>query len=156
MNISHSIHHYRRAVSTVRARVEASAAILFNFAAAFLVSAGAPAFRCSATSCSNRLISLMLSIMWPSPTKGAMVDASCPTSTTRHPPGCSRQKAAKVFYGTSLEVNRERYNAEQIRALYESERYPLTRKDPNCFSISIAVSRSTSHRSLIVSPVRVR
>ena len=37
----------------------------------------------------------------------------------------------KVFYGTSLEVNRERYNAEQIRALYESERYPLTRKDPS-------------------------
>ena len=34
----------------------------------------------------------------------------------------------EVFYGTSLEVNRERYNAAQIRALYESERYPLTRK----------------------------
>jgi len=35
----------------------------------------------------------------------------------------------RVFSGTSLEVNRERYNAEQIRALYESERYPLTRYD---------------------------
>jgi hypothetical protein len=35
----------------------------------------------------------------------------------------------KLFLGTSLEVNRERYNAEQIRALYESERYPLTRSD---------------------------
>jgi hypothetical protein len=82
-----------------------------------------------------------------------MVDASCPASTTRHPPGCSPQKAVldcdiaafstpaeairyaieklprKLFLGTSLEVNRERYNAEQIRALYESERYPLTRND---------------------------
>ena len=80
-----------------------------------------------------------------------MVDASC--STTRHPPVYSRQKGRsglryrrfphaaeaikyaieklppRVFSGTSLEVNRERYNAEQIRALYESERYPLTRYD---------------------------
>jgi hypothetical protein len=37
----------------------------------------------------------------------------------------------KVFSGTSLEVNHERYNAEQIRTLYESERYPLTRNDPS-------------------------
>jgi hypothetical protein len=37
----------------------------------------------------------------------------------------------KVFLGTSLEVNDERYSAAQIRALYESERYPLTRKDPS-------------------------
>jgi hypothetical protein len=36
----------------------------------------------------------------------------------------------RVFYGTSLEVNRERYSAEQIRALYESDRYPLSRKNP--------------------------
>ena len=35
----------------------------------------------------------------------------------------------RAFSGASLEVNRERYNAEQIRALYESERYPLTRND---------------------------
>ena len=35
----------------------------------------------------------------------------------------------KVLSGTSLEVNDERYNATQIRALYESERYPLTRKE---------------------------
>ena len=34
----------------------------------------------------------------------------------------------KVFSGTSLEVNDERYNATQIRTLYESERYLLTRK----------------------------
>jgi hypothetical protein len=34
----------------------------------------------------------------------------------------------KVLSGTSLEANDERYNATQIRALYESERYPLTRK----------------------------
>jgi hypothetical protein len=37
----------------------------------------------------------------------------------------------KVFLGTSLEVNDERYNAPQIQALYESKRYPLTRKDPS-------------------------
>jgi hypothetical protein len=37
----------------------------------------------------------------------------------------------KVFSGTSLEVNDERYNAAQIRAFYESERYPLTRKEPS-------------------------
>jgi len=36
----------------------------------------------------------------------------------------------RVFSGTSLEVNRERYSAEQIRALYQSEHYPLSRKDP--------------------------
>lgn len=37
---------------------------------------------------------------------------------------------AKVLVGTSLEVNDERYNAEQIRALYDCERYPLSRKKP--------------------------
>ena len=37
----------------------------------------------------------------------------------------------KVFLGTSLEVNDERYNAAQIQALYESDRYPLTRRDPS-------------------------
>jgi hypothetical protein len=35
----------------------------------------------------------------------------------------------KVLSGTSLEVNDERYNATQIRALYESQRYPFTRND---------------------------
>jgi hypothetical protein len=38
---------------------------------------------------------------------------------------------AKVLAGTSLEVNDERYNGEQIRALYDSERYPLSRKKPS-------------------------
>jgi hypothetical protein len=37
----------------------------------------------------------------------------------------------KVLAGTSLEVSDERYNAEQIRALYDSERYPLSRKKPS-------------------------
>jgi hypothetical protein len=36
----------------------------------------------------------------------------------------------KLFLGSSLEVNDERYNAAQIRALYESERFPLTRNAP--------------------------
>jgi hypothetical protein len=36
----------------------------------------------------------------------------------------------KVLLGTSLEVNDERYNATQIRALYESQHYPFTRNDP--------------------------
>jgi len=37
----------------------------------------------------------------------------------------------KVFLGASLEVNGERYNAAEIRALYESERYPLCRNNPS-------------------------
>jgi len=36
----------------------------------------------------------------------------------------------KVLSGTSLEVNDERYNATQIRALYESQRYPFARNAP--------------------------
>ena len=36
----------------------------------------------------------------------------------------------KVFLATSLDVNDERYNATQIRALYESQRYPFTRNHP--------------------------
>jgi len=35
---------------------------------------------------------------------------------------------SKVLAGSSLEVKDQRYNAAQIRALYESERYPLNRK----------------------------
>jgi len=34
----------------------------------------------------------------------------------------------EVLTGSSLEVKDQRYNAAQIRALYESARYPLTRK----------------------------
>ena len=34
----------------------------------------------------------------------------------------------KVLAGLSLHVNDEHFNAMQIRALYESERYPLSRK----------------------------
>jgi hypothetical protein len=34
----------------------------------------------------------------------------------------------KILSGTPLEVNDERYNATQMRALYESHRYPLARK----------------------------
>src|SRR5262245_9393198 len=45
------------------------------------------------TSCNSRWIALMLSFMWASLPKRAMVDASCPASTTPHPPGCSRQNA---------------------------------------------------------------
>ena len=37
----------------------------------------------------------------------------------------------EVLTSTSIEVNDERYNAEQIRSLYKSERYPLTRKEPS-------------------------
>jgi hypothetical protein len=33
----------------------------------------------------------------------------------------------KVLAGSSLEVNDQRYNAAQIRALYVSDRYPLSR-----------------------------
>jgi hypothetical protein len=34
----------------------------------------------------------------------------------------------KVLAGSSLTVKDQRYTAKQIRALYESERYPLSRK----------------------------
>jgi hypothetical protein len=36
----------------------------------------------------------------------------------------------KVLSGRSIEVNDKRYNATQIRALYESRRYPPARKYP--------------------------
>ena len=134
----------------MRAKVEASAAILSSFATAFRVSAGVPVLRCSATSPRSRWISLMLSFMWASLPNRAMV-VSCPPSTIRHLPSCSRHKAVldcnigalpgppkrieklppKVLSGSSLEVNDEHYNATQIRTLYASERYPLTRKEPS-------------------------
>ena len=37
----------------------------------------------------------------------------------------------KALAATSLQVNDDRYNATQIRMLYEDERYPLTRKNPS-------------------------
>ena len=37
----------------------------------------------------------------------------------------------KVLAGSSMEVKDHRYNAAQIRALYESERYPLSRNKPS-------------------------
>jgi hypothetical protein len=37
----------------------------------------------------------------------------------------------KMLKGSPLEVNDARYNAREIRALYESERYPPSRKDPS-------------------------
>jgi len=78
--------------------------------------------------------------------------AACQASTTRRQPSCSPLKGRwglryrrfahaadaigyaieklsdKVLAGLSLHVNDEHYNAMQIRALYESERYPLSRK----------------------------
>jgi hypothetical protein len=36
----------------------------------------------------------------------------------------------KVLAGSSIEVKDQRYNAAQIRALYESEHYPLSRNKP--------------------------
>ena len=40
------------------------------------------------------------------------------------------KRPPKVLAGSSIEVNDRRYNAAQIRALYESERYPLSRNKP--------------------------
>jgi hypothetical protein len=37
--------------------------------------------------------------------------------------------ASAVMYGTVLEVNEQRYDATQIRKLYESSAYPLPRSD---------------------------
>jgi hypothetical protein len=37
----------------------------------------------------------------------------------------------KVLAGSSIEVKDRRYNAAQIRELYESERYPLSRNKPS-------------------------
>jgi hypothetical protein len=36
----------------------------------------------------------------------------------------------KVLAGSSIEVKDRQYNVAQIRALYESERYPLSRNKP--------------------------
>jgi hypothetical protein len=36
-----------------------------------------------------------------------------------------------VLAGSSIEVKDQRYDAAQIRALYESERYPLSRNKPS-------------------------
>ena len=55
---------YRRAVLTVRAKVEANAAILSSLATALRVSADVPILRCSADLPSSHWISLMLSSMW--------------------------------------------------------------------------------------------
>ena len=37
----------------------------------------------------------------------------------------------RVLAGSSIEVKDQRYNATQIRALYDSERYPLSRNKPS-------------------------
>jgi hypothetical protein len=47
------------------------------------------------------------------------------------PPKRIEKLPPKVLSGSSLEVNDEHYNATQIRTLYASERYPLTRKEPS-------------------------
>ncbi len=36
-----------------------------------------------------------------------------------------------VLFGTVLEVNEQRFDAAQIRKLYESKAYPLQRRDAN-------------------------
>jgi hypothetical protein len=36
-----------------------------------------------------------------------------------------------VLFGTVLEVNEQRFDATQIRKLYESKAYPLQRRDAN-------------------------
>jgi hypothetical protein len=46
--------------------------------------------------------------------------------------------SADVLTGASLEVNDKRYHCQEIRALYESNTYPLIRKSP---SVSIAIPR---------------
>ncbi len=48
----------------------------------------------------------------------------------------------KVLSGTSIEVNDKRYNATQIRNLYESHRYPLARSIPQCEGATSYLIRS--------------
>lgn len=36
---------------------------------------------------------------------------------------------SEVLFGTVLEVNEQRFDAAQIRQLYESKAYPLQRRD---------------------------
>jgi hypothetical protein len=43
----------------------------------------------------------------------------------------SEKHPTKALAATSLQVNDERYNATQIRKLYDEERYPLTRENPS-------------------------
>ena len=38
------------------------------------------------------------------------------------------QLPEELFLGAILEVNEQRFSSDQIRVLYESERYPLTRQ----------------------------
>lgn len=43
----------------------------------------------------------------------------------------AKKHPTKALAATSLQVNDERYNATQIRKLYDDERYPLTRENPS-------------------------
>jgi hypothetical protein len=56
------------------------------------------------------------------------IDAS--TKPTKRS-GSYRKTAPKVLAGSCIEVKDRRYNAARIRALYESERHPLSRNKPS-------------------------
>jgi hypothetical protein len=45
--------------------------------------------------------------------------------------GSYRKAAPKVLAGSCIEVEDRRYHAARIRALYDSERYPLSRNKPS-------------------------
>ena len=54
----------------------------------------------------------------------------------------AREILPKVLWGPSIEVNDKRYNARQIRALYESHRYPLLASIPQCEGATSYLIRS--------------
>jgi hypothetical protein len=145
---------YRRAVRSIRARVEASPAIRWSFVTALRVSAVVPAFRWPTISCSSPLISLMLSFIGASPLKkrygsgmstfdytaSAELFAAQGRSGLRYRRFTRAAEAIKyaieklppkVLAATSLEVDDERYSAGQIRTLYDSQNYPLVRARPS-------------------------
>jgi hypothetical protein len=145
---------YRRALRSVRARVEASPAIRWSFVTALRVSAVVPAFRWPTISCSSPLISLMLSFIGASPLKkrygsgmstfdytaSAELFAAQGRSGLRYRRFTRAAEAIKyaieklppkVLAATSLEVDDERYSAGQIRTLYDSQNYPLVRARPS-------------------------
>jgi hypothetical protein len=139
--------YYSCSVRIVNAKLETNATVRARSAAIFACSFR---IRLDADLLKN-FISPVLSFVWaaaPEKSYGNYMstfdyEASAELFTAQGRPGFRYQRFAQaaeairyaieklppeVLTGSSLEVKDHRYNAAQIRALYESTRYPLTRK----------------------------